>query len=117
MTTARGPMARIARAAAGRLAWPDELARLLVVEEEHVDPLEQAQQLGALALDPEVHGVAGDEAAVSSPARAPTSCSTGSMLARKTNSELAHAGGSFGRKSGNTLSCVSSVVRVEKSGA
>jgi len=44
-------------------------------------------------------------------------CRTGSMLARKTYGESAQAPGSLGRKSEKTLSCVSSVVRVEKSGA
>ena len=45
------------------------------------------------------------------------SCNTGSMLARKTYGESAQAAGSLGRNSEKTLSCVSSVVRVEKSGA
>ena len=45
------------------------------------------------------------------------SCSTGSMFARKTKSDSAQPAGSFGLKSWNTFSCVSSVVRVEKSGA
>jgi len=43
------------------------------------------------------------------------SCSTGSMLARKTYSEFPHPAGSLGLKSWNTFSWVSSVVRVEKS--
>ena len=39
------------------------------------------------------------------------------MFARNTYGESAQAAGSLGRKSEKTLSCVSSVVRVEKSGA
>ena len=38
-----------------------ELARLAVVERDHVDFLEQREQIGAPALDPEVHRVARDE--------------------------------------------------------
>ena len=45
----------------GQVGLARELARLLVVEEQHVDALEQLEQRAALARDPEVHGVARHE--------------------------------------------------------
>ena len=45
----------------GQVRLPGQLARLLVVEQQHVDALEQLHQLRALDVDPEVHRVAGDE--------------------------------------------------------
>ncbi len=116
MTTARGPIARMARAAAGRFACPDSWrasssfsssmstrsssftssGRLMSIQKFIVS---QATNFGFFACS-------------STP-----SCSTGSMLARNTKSESRPAGGQLGLKSWKTFSWVSSVVRVEKSGA
>ena len=60
-TSVRGPIARIARAAFTRFHSPDELAGLRVVDQQHLDPPQRLPQLLGLAVDPEVHRVAGHD--------------------------------------------------------
>ena len=86
-TSMRGPISSTARAAWTRLVLRGEHAGFSVVDEEYVEALEHFEQRGAMILDPVIHGVAGDELDACGMASRTRRCNTGSMLARKRNSE------------------------------
>ena len=75
-----------------------ELPRLAVVERDEVDVLEQLEQIGAAALDPEVHRVARDELRLLDLAAARRAAAADRCCARKTNGALRNCSGIFGRE-------------------
>ena len=111
-----GPRLRMSRAARRMLWMPESCARLLVVDDEHVDAPQHRRERLRLARDPEVHRVGDDELRARRPARARRAGAPGGCCRAARAASSRYAAGIFGRKSAKTLSCVSSVVRLHEVG-